>query len=188
MRVISVATGQFHAKNKRMVLISDSFKFDILVILVGAATLLYLFFKRTYSYWQRKGFKSAENVNYLFGNFKRSFLVKENFVETIDTLYRSTNEPFIGIYTVLRPVLLLRDPELIRSILVKDFSHFTDRGIHCNEDYDPLSANLIALPGQKWKNMRGKLTPTFTSGSYSCFFFVEVYKYDVNEPILLTIF
>ncbi|XP_055296698.1 uncharacterized protein LOC129565633 [Sitodiplosis mosellana] len=153
-----------------MALISDSLKFDMLVISVGAATLLYLFFKRTYSYWERKGFKSAPNINYIFGNFKRSFLAKENFAETIDTLYRSTNEPFIGIYTILRPVLLLRDPELIRSVLVKDFSHFTDRGIHCNEDYDPLSANLLALPGQRWKSMRGKLTPTFTSGKLKAMF------------------
>lgn len=159
--------------SRRMVLISDGWLGDILAILLVATTLLYLFFKRTYSYWERKGFKSASNVNYIFGNFKRSFLAQENLVETLDKLYRSTNEPFIGIYSILKPVMLLRDPELIRTILIKDFSHFTDRGIHCNEDYDPLSANLVALPGQKWKNMRGKLTPTFTSGKYYVISLIE---------------
>lgn len=154
-----------------MALISDNWKFDILTILVGVITLLYLFFKRTYSYWDRKGFKYVPDINFIFGNFKRAFLLKESFFETLDTLYKSSNEPFVGIYNLFgRPVLLIRDPELIRSVIIKDFSYFTDRGIHCNEDYDPLSATLVALPGQKWKNLRGKLTPTFTSGKLKAMF------------------
>lgn len=148
-------------KKKKMALISDSWKFDIFTILVGVISLLYVLFKRTYSYWDRNGFKSVPGVNYFFGNFKRTFLQKEHFVETVDSLYKHKNEPFVGIYTVLRPVLLLRDPELIRSILIRDFSYFTDRGIHCNEDYDPLSANLVALPGQKWKNSLYNLSFVF---------------------------
>lgn len=143
-----------------MALLSNSWLFDILI---GAVALLILILHRKYSYWNRKGFKTASNVNYLFGNFKRAFLLKESFAENIDRLYRSTSDPFIGIYTILRPMLLLRDPQLIRSVLINDFSHFTDRGIHSNQNYDPLSANLLSLNGQKWKILRTKLTPAFSS-------------------------
>lgn len=133
-------------------------------------TILYLYVKRQYTYWDRKGFKTLPEVSYLFGLFTNSILQKEYFGELFARLYKTTNEPFIGAYSILRPMLLIRDPELIRSILIKDFSNFTDRGVHCNEDYDPLSVNLVGLPGQKWRNLREKLSPTFTLGKLKAMF------------------
>lgn len=62
------------------------------------------------------------------------------------------------------PILLINDPELIRFVLVKEFSKFRDRGLYFNDKVDPLTSNLFFLPGEKWKRLRSKLTPTFTSG------------------------
>lgn len=110
-----------------MALLSNDWRIDSFTILVVVFTLIYFHVKRIYSYWERRGFKTLPGVNYLVGHFKNAFLQKEFFGETVNKLYQSTNEPFVGIYSILRPILLVRDPELIRSILVKDFSHFTDR-------------------------------------------------------------
>lgn len=110
-----------------MALISGSWKVDLLTILLGLLTILYLYVRRIYSYWHRKGYKSLPNVNYLFGHFGRAFLQKQTFAETVEGLYKATDEPFIGIYSIFRPILMFRDPEIIRAILIKDFSHFTDR-------------------------------------------------------------
>lgn len=111
-----------------MALLSDSWKVDALVVLLGILTIIYLLVKRRYSYWERKGFKYLPDVSYLFGHFNRAFLQKETFAETVERVYHSSDEPFIGIYSVFRPILLFRDPTLIRQILIKDFSYFTDRG------------------------------------------------------------
>lgn len=109
-------------------LCDNNWKIGLLTSFIAILTLIYILVKRRYSYWDRKGFKSLPGVSYLFGNFSKALLQKETFAETIEQIYQETEEPFIGIYSVFRPILLLRDPVLIRQILIKDFSYFTDRG------------------------------------------------------------
>lgn len=111
-----------------MPLLSDSWKVDLLTFFIGILLIIFYLIKQRYSYWNRRGFKSFPGVNYLFGNFARPFLQKETFAETIERIYRATDEPFIGIYSIFQPILLICDPVLIRQILIRDFSHFTDRG------------------------------------------------------------
>ncbi|XP_031623284.1 probable cytochrome P450 6d5 [Contarinia nasturtii] len=153
-----------------MLLSSESWKIDVLVILIGILTLIYFFLKRTYSYWERRGIKTLSGYNYFFGHFTKTLTQREFLGDLATRLYNSTSEPFVGIYTILRPILLVRDPQLIRSILIKDFSHFTDRFAHCNEKFDPLTGLIFTLPGQRWKPLRWKLIPAFSMGKLKAMF------------------
>lgn len=153
-----------------MAIFTETWKLDIFVIIIGLLTLATLTIVWIYTYWDRKRFKTLPGLNYLFGHFKTTFLQQEFAADCFKRFYNATNEPFIGLYTILSPILFIRDPELIRAILVKDFQTFSDRGIHCNENYDPMTGNLFALPFHKWKNLRSKLTPTFTSSKLKSMF------------------
>lgn len=54
------------------------------------------------------------------------------------------------------PVYLVRDPQLIKKLTVKDFDYFMDHSVVISDDVDDLFGKaLISLTGQKWK---GKLT------------------------------
>ena len=63
-----------------------------------------------------------------------------------------------------KPVLMINDAESIRIILVKEFNKFADRGIYHNAKIDPLTDHLFLQGGERWRYLRTKLSPTFTSG------------------------
>ncbi|KAF2888244.1 hypothetical protein ILUMI_17929, partial [Ignelater luminosus] len=83
---------------------------------------------------------------------------------------KSKGLKYCGFYSLAQPNLILLDLELTKTIMTKDFKHFTDRGIYINEDIDPLSAQLLSLKGQEWKLRRNKISPTFTSGKMKMMF------------------
>lgn len=78
---------------------------------------------------------------------------------------------FAGMYQLSRPVLAIRDPELIKQITVKDFDHFVDHSQFVPEECEPLwGKNLFSLKGERWKEMRATLSPSFTSSKMKAMF------------------
>ncbi|XP_059478273.1 probable cytochrome P450 6a14 isoform X1 [Neocloeon triangulifer] len=127
--------------------------------------LVYKFFTKHFGYWEKMGVKCVKPVP-IFGSASSMFLLKEHAMDFNNRLYQKyEGEPFIGLYVGRTPTLLAFDPELLKLIYVKDFSHFVDHGFKFHEEADPLQAlSLFNLTGQRWKDMRAKLVPTFTSG------------------------
>ncbi|XP_055680720.1 probable cytochrome P450 6d5 [Lutzomyia longipalpis] len=145
--------------------------FGVFFVSFVCATIgvIYLYLKRSYRYWEKR------NVTYIkptvpFGNMKDVLLGRTDLGSIIRDLYNQSREKFFGIYMINRPALIIRDPELIKAIMIKDFDHFVDRGIFVDEEMDPISGNLFSLTGQKWHKLRIKLTPTFTSGKLRAMF------------------
>lgn len=136
----------------------------ILLLLVGLMSIGLYYIKRTYNYWNDRGVVSIK-AQFPYGNLK--ILGKTHHMATLLKKYYDelkNKSPFVGLYFFLSPIALITDLDLIKSILVKDFQNFQNRGLYFNEKDDPLSAHLVSLEGTKWKNLRAKLTPTFTSG------------------------
>lgn len=111
-----------------MGLLTSSWIADTLCVCAVVWSIFFVILRYSFSYWERKGFKTLPNGHYVFGHFLQIFLQRESIGDFLLRLYNRTTEPYIGLYGVFRPILLVRDPELIRSILVKEFNSFTDRG------------------------------------------------------------
>nr|AFM73688.1 cytochrome P450 CYP6Z8 [Aedes aegypti] len=120
-----------------------------------------------YSYWDRNGLPSIK-PHIPYGNLKTVANRTESFGVATCDLYWKSKDRLVGIYLFFRPAVLIRDAHLAQQIMTTDFSHFHDRGVFCNEEVDPFSANLFALAGKRWRNLRNKFTPLFTGGQLRC--------------------
>lgn len=140
-----------------------------LVLITSALLLAWLYIQHAYGYWKRRGVPYLKPT-FPFGSFAKGILQKISIDDQIKEIYDSTSEPFIGVYSLLRPVLVMRDPELVRTILVKDFENFSSRGWYVNDGVDPMAHNMLVQNGESWRNFRTKLAPTFTTGKLKAMF------------------
>lgn len=134
-----------------------------LALFIVFSIVLFILVRNQFSYWKRAGVPEAP-PSIPFGNFQPVARKERSFGLVIYDIYKQTSEPFLGVYLFFRPALLVRDPELVKNVLTRDFQHFHDRGVYHNPKADPLSGNLFAMPGDEWKSLRTRLTPAFTSG------------------------
>ncbi|CRK94471.1 CLUMA_CG007977, isoform A [Clunio marinus] len=142
-----------------------------LALVIATVVTLYWFFKRTFNYWSNLGIQQFPTT-FPEGNFK-GVGKTQSIAEFTVNYYRKTKEinaRFSGLYMLIRPSLLIVDLDLIKTILIKDFNVFPNRGNFHNEKDDPISAHLFNLEDDPWRNLRQKLTPTFTSGKLKMMF------------------
>lgn len=70
-----------------------------------------------------------------------------------------------------KPVVIIRDPELIKDIAVKHFENFSDHQSFIDEKIDPIfGKNVLSLKGDRWREMRSTLSPSFTSNKMKFMF------------------
>lgn len=105
-----------------------------------------------------------------------------------ENLYFLYDYRFYGTFDFNRPILAIRDPDLIRQITVKDFDYFVDhRSFLADPTQEPLfGKSLFLLTGQKWRNMRATLSPAFTGSKMRQMFQLVVGCSEQAITILVT--
>lgn len=146
-------------------------------------------------YWahQRQNYWRDRNIPYvkapkLLGHFFKTVLLRQHNVDAMADLYHHPNakgKSFVGINVFHKPAVLIRDPELIKRILIKDFNYFANRHVGADPVHDPMAGlALFQIKNPQWRDLRGKLSPIFTSGKMKqMFYMVENVGNVMNEVV-----
>ncbi|XP_047492928.1 cytochrome P450 3A24-like isoform X2 [Penaeus chinensis] len=135
-------------------------------LLLGAALALFWAYSWwKHRFWANKGVPSPPVVPFLGHAHKLLTPAKMCDFER-EAYLNHGGSKICGLYSFLKPMLLVGDPELIRHIYVKDFDHFMDRRpMDMPSEKDKVMANMLSLKtGEEWKKLRAIMSPTFTSG------------------------
>lgn len=141
---------------------------SILIIIITSVTLI----KWRYNYWKNLGIPFVQPT-FPYGNIKgmgKKFGHMQ-ILQKIYNTYKKNSSPFVGMFYYLQPAIVCTDMEFIKNVFTKDAAHFIDRGAYYNEKDNPISAHIFNLDNPKWKTLRNKLTPTFTSGKIKMMFY-----------------
>ncbi|XP_066599468.1 cytochrome P450 6a2-like [Prorops nasuta] len=138
--------------------------FEILGAVVALLVAIYYYCNSNYDYWKNRGVKGPKPIPFL-GNFKDIMLSRISIGSYMQQIYNEfKDEPMVGLFARATPILSIHDPNFIKDILIKDFSKFSDRPIKVHEKTEPISQHLFALETKRWRPMRLRLSPIFTSG------------------------
>ncbi|CAG9819628.1 unnamed protein product [Phaedon cochleariae] len=179
-----------------MGILADRLVVDLLGIVVALLAVAYVWIKWSYQYWEKRNVPYLPPA-FLWGNILPPHKRTISFGEDVANIYKRAKDKgwkYLGIYALTSPVYMPLDLDIIKNIMSKDFNHFVDRGVYVNEKVEPISAHLFSIGGVKWRNLRTKFSPTFTSGKMKTMFqtvakcgsILENYirnEVDANKPL-----
>lgn len=90
---------------------------------------IYFNLKHHFIYFKRHNVNHVEPT-LILGSIRDLVLMRKNPIQWLDSLYHSNkakHQPYIGFFAFHKPGLLVREPELIKQVLIKDVQHFTNR-------------------------------------------------------------
>ncbi|XP_055530200.1 probable cytochrome P450 9f2 [Wyeomyia smithii] len=145
---------------------------DLLTVAAIGAIVLLLFHyvSKKYQYFLSKPIPCVKPT-FFFGSTGPMMFRRRDVTSHIRMLYNLFPDfKVVGFYDFMKPIFMLRDPEVIKKIAVKDFDYFIDHtptmtsgSLDEQTKNESLFGNsLFALRGQKWRDMRATLSPAFT--------------------------
>jgi len=127
-------------------LMADSHWADTAVLVLTLLYLIYWYTTCTFDYWIKKGVREVKTKEPFFGSTRKANLLQKQFSLHFYDIYNELDgAKFGGYFDMRKPALMVRDPDLIKQFLVKDFSSFTDNITVASEKNDPMFGNKISM-------------------------------------------
>lgn len=135
----------------------------VTTIIVTLVSVFYFFLKTKFTYWKKRGIVH-EPPHIIFGNIKKWASKESNEPDIMDEIYSKHKDmKYVGVYYLWKPFLLIRDPGLMKKVLITDFEYI---GEHADQSTlqgtDSILDSLFFQKGEVWKQRRQFFSKMFT--------------------------
>ncbi|KAL0107515.1 hypothetical protein PUN28_014677 [Cardiocondyla obscurior] len=140
------------------------------IVVIGALKFFFVV-RRYFTHWKNKGIPFVPGYKNLLISWK-AVLGYMTFTDLSEGMYyHHPDVKYFGGSDFTTFTIFLRDLELIKDITVKDFDHFTDHRVFIDENVEPMfGKNIFSLRGDRWREMRNTLSPSFTASKMKFMF------------------
>lgn len=100
----------------------------VTLIVIILCVLLNFYFKEKLSYFKKRGIPNLPTWPVL-GCMGDAILHRKHISDIVYDIYNVDQDAkYVGLFDLnMRPIIMLRDPELIKEISIKNFDNFADR-------------------------------------------------------------
>lgn len=136
---------------------------DIIYSTIGLILVLiisYWFLTKNFDHWKKQNVPSMPNPVPGFGHMLPVIFLKENVAALTHRIYKQTNASMIGFFFLQRPGIVIREPELVKSVLQTNFSSFRNNILQVSEKADPVMSKnpFFTEDYHLWKTARARTT------------------------------
>lgn len=133
---------------------------NVLIAVAVIVGLAYVYLTRNYGHWSKRGIPTVPNALPGLGHTWPMYAMTQNTNILFHNFYeKGKGLSMIGFYDMTTPGILIRDPELVKSVLATNFNKFGKNVWSINPDKDPIiSKNPFFADGDKWKTQRAQLS------------------------------
>ncbi|XP_069676219.1 cytochrome P450 9e2-like [Periplaneta americana] len=145
--------------------------FDWVLLLLCLGVVLYFCGTSTYRRFTKPGIPHITPLPFI-GSMGSTILKGEPLQDMIVNIYnRYKGRPYSVMFMFRQPMTVLLDPELIKTIAIKDFEYFPNHQTSLFDNEDPLFLKALTnLKDRDWREKRSTLTPVFTSSKMKTMF------------------
>ncbi|SPP75115.1 probable cytochrome P450 6t3 [Drosophila guanche] len=138
-------------------------------LLMLAILSIYLWLRQRYSYFERHNIVHLPVAAWTpLGHLRKLLLLRISFGDLFHNIYadpRGGQAKVVGFFLFQTPALMVRDPEVIRLVLIKHFNSFLNRYEAADAAGDPMGSLTLPLAKyHNWRESRQSMAQLFTSG------------------------
>ncbi|XP_059219419.1 cytochrome P450 6g1-like [Stomoxys calcitrans] len=134
------------------------------LFVLAIVIISFVWYHSTFRYWDKLGIPNVRG--FFSGSLGGIIRMKTNFGFHLKKVYldpKFENAPVVGVYILHRPALLIRDPEMLKSIFIKKFDNFRNHFAQPDPHFDLVGSKaMIFSRGKHWRRIRSKLSTVFT--------------------------